>query len=899
MVRGFRYPLFAVLFLVSFIADPRQMVCQLQVAPVTIETRGFTEPGYLVVAPLQQDTLVFVDDYGRPLFHTRVGLHINVQTRGSDYVTHFSGTQRTRYYVRRDARLKAIDTFRIQGAGTADFHEGKIWTDTSFMLLGFEPVMMDLSTLVPGGQSAATVLVGIIQEQTFDGRVVFQWRSSDHIAVTDATRDVDLTQNFVDYIHINSIWRESDGNLLVSCRHTDEVMKIDRKTGTVLWRLGGSAAKHNQFRFLNDSANGFVGFSHQHTAFRTSRGTLMLFDNGNLKPEPQRSRVVEYAIDEQARTVRAVWQFTADSVGLIQAMGNVQELPGGNLVVGYGNESGSTLAHEVDRERGIVCTVRNTTAASVNPYRVIKTTIGMSAFHDTLTEPGLVLLADGDSTTGIILELSSVRGRHMIAAERHHIAPPTMTFSGLVPQHVLPIRLAVRLRDPDSARLLSGRTLIDPVILQRGVLPADITWYRRDTVGRGMFRDAAARFDSALQKYVIEGIVTGELIAARLELRAPTLISPSASDTVATGAVVLKAQVEAGVDSCEFRVWPASPSDDTLSVRVPVSSDATAFCVFDKLERGQAYRWRSAAVGSASNGPLSPTLSFVTDMQGLARCVADPAMPAMDLPAGPVAVRWLGGDATRRCLVQVTAPTTRDHVGVRFDTVPVDTLPQNLGTAIIRADRPGQTYYLRVASLSDGKSSEWSDTIGLCTAPLPEQALVPRTPAVAKRGIGTSGTVTFTTSDAYDEYELIVSTGLTDPAPKRFVIDTPGVATYAGLEPNRQHFWRVVARGTYADSGVVGMFVTGATSRVDEKRHDESSSGTFGIRLIDGWLEVEMPEPPAAISLVDIRGRTVPLQFEWTGAVARAIVLSGSAGWNGVVVSRSDGTILSTVLPPR
>jgi hypothetical protein len=875
------------------------MVCQLQIAPVSVETRGFAAPGYYVIAPLQQDTLVFVDDYGRPLFHTRVGLHTNVQTWRDKYVTHFSGTQRSRFFVRRDARLQPIDTFRVQGAGIADFHEGKIWTDTSFMLLGFETVRMDLSKVVPGGQSDATVLVGVIQEQTLDGRVVFEWRSTDHIEITAATSDIDLTQNFVDYIHINSISREPDGDLLISCRHTDEVIKVDRNTGAIVWRLGGSGSKRNQFRFLNDTTSGFVGFSHQHTAFRTSRGTLMLFDNGNLKPEPRRSRVVEYAIDEGARTVRAVWQFSADSVGFIEAMGNVEELPGGNIVIGYGNESSSILAHEVDRERGIVCTIRNPAAVAVNPYRVVKTTIGMSAILDTVTAAGIFRLADQDSTTGVTLDLTAARGRHVVAAERHHIAPPAMMFSGAAPQHVYPLRLVIRFRDPDSVGRLAGLTRISADVLPRGVKPSDVTLYRRDTVGRGVFRAVAAEFDSSSQSFVINDVFSGELIAARRALREPSPLSPLEFDTVASAAVVLTAQVEPGADSCVFRIWSGSADADTISVRVRVSADGMACCVLDQLESDRTYRWHASALGSVSEGASSPAIPFVTDMQGLARCVADPTMPTMDVAVGKVPVRWLGGDATRRCLLQVMSPGLKDHVGVRFDNVTVDTISRNLGTASIIADRPGQTYYMRVASLSDGASSAWSDTIGVCTARLPEQALVPLSPVIGQQGVGTSGRVTFTTSDVYDEYEVIISTGLADPAPRHFAVDTPGVAYYADLEPNRQHFWRVVARGSYTDFGAVGMFITGMTSGVDVSDKRDTIVSASYIRLIDGWLVAETSKPIVGVSLVDIRGCLSPIPFEWSGTTARAKMPDAARGWNAVVFYRSDGTTVRTVLAPQ
>ena len=48
---------------------------------------------------------------------------------------------------------------------------------------------------------------------------------------------------------MNSLWfDETDGNIILSCRNTSEVIKISRVTGEIIWRLQG---KHNQFTFTN------------------------------------------------------------------------------------------------------------------------------------------------------------------------------------------------------------------------------------------------------------------------------------------------------------------------------------------------------------------------------------------------------------------------------------------------------------------------------------------------------------------------------------------------------------------------------------------------------------------------------------------------------------------------
>ena len=42
-----------------------------------------------------------------------------------------------------------------------------------------------------------------------------------------------------DYLHANSVALDADGNFIVSARQTRAVYKLSRRTGDVLWRLGG------------------------------------------------------------------------------------------------------------------------------------------------------------------------------------------------------------------------------------------------------------------------------------------------------------------------------------------------------------------------------------------------------------------------------------------------------------------------------------------------------------------------------------------------------------------------------------------------------------------------------------------------------------------------------------
>jgi arylsulfate sulfotransferase len=87
-----------------------------------------------------------------------------------------------------------------------------------------------------------------------------------------------------DWLHCNSLQLAPDGNLLLSIRHQDWVIKIDYEngagTGNILWRLG----LDGDFAIVGDPGDTYPWFSHQHDVeyeFDTSH--ISLFDNGNTR----------------------------------------------------------------------------------------------------------------------------------------------------------------------------------------------------------------------------------------------------------------------------------------------------------------------------------------------------------------------------------------------------------------------------------------------------------------------------------------------------------------------------------------------------------------------------------------------------------------------------------------
>ncbi|MCX7908674.1 MAG: aryl-sulfate sulfotransferase [Ignavibacteria bacterium] len=308
-------------------------------------------PGYIYIANFgmgaERSYLMILDNNGKPVKYKKVplpGFDFKMQPNGLITNAHIITSHIPQgwgwaeaYMEVMDQNLNIIDTVQCKGGYIADFHDFKILPNGHYLLISYDPQPIDMSKVVDGGNPNAIVLGSIIQELDAQKNVVFQWRSWDHIPITDAYSP--LTGIAVDPVHINAVELDYDGNLLISSRHLSEITKISRETGEIIWRLGG---KKNMFTFINEhSENAPTYFSYQHDIRRQPNGNITLYDNGNQHPTPY-SRAVEYKLDEENLTAELVWEYRNNPDIYGETMGSTQRLPNGNTVIGWG---GVTSGH--------------------------------------------------------------------------------------------------------------------------------------------------------------------------------------------------------------------------------------------------------------------------------------------------------------------------------------------------------------------------------------------------------------------------------------------------------------------------------------------------------------------------------------------------------------------------
>lgn len=217
---------------------------------------------------------------------------------------------------------------------------------------------------IPAALNPATgikVLTPVVQE-VLNGQVVWQWVGSDYPQLYENSiqfNDFSIAGKPNDYLHINSLYIDpKDGNLIISLRHCNQILKLDRKNSSIIWKLGG---KNSDFNIPEG-----MQFLRQHFATYINQGkTLMLLDNGEAN-ERSYSRVLEFDMDETSRTITAARAFDIPAP-FIQFAGSVQKF-GTRYFIGGGSEP---FILEVDIDKKIK-TFEMQLPDRTNSYRALK-----------------------------------------------------------------------------------------------------------------------------------------------------------------------------------------------------------------------------------------------------------------------------------------------------------------------------------------------------------------------------------------------------------------------------------------------------------------------------------------------------------------------------------------------
>ena len=274
-------------------------------------------------------------------------------------LTYFHRPERS--WISLNRYMVELDTFKCEGPYITDYHDFQILDNGNYILQAYDSMFVNMSEIIEQGQAVSLITgILIIQEFNSEDELLFEWNAWENLDIADYT-NLNLESDNIEFMHGNSIEIDYDENLLISNRTSNEILKVNRQNGDIIWHMGGPL---NQFTFINDPLN---GFKMQHDVRRLDNGNISLFDNG-VTHEPPISRAVEYIINENNKTAELIWEYTHPDNILGLAMGSVQRLTNGNTLINWGtiNDRGALIT-EVNYEKDIVLEIQYP-----NPHRNYK-----------------------------------------------------------------------------------------------------------------------------------------------------------------------------------------------------------------------------------------------------------------------------------------------------------------------------------------------------------------------------------------------------------------------------------------------------------------------------------------------------------------------------------------------
>ncbi|EHY53910.1 hypothetical protein HRR83_004552 [Exophiala dermatitidis] len=338
-------------------------------------------PGYYFVAPYQQaqETIHIYDNEANLIYSgfgsAGPGIIHAPQTcmyQGEVHLCFYQGTQMVGWGhghgVIMDKHYRVVKSVEPASyQASSDMHEFRLIDDGRSALM--TQYLRSVYDLCPWNLCDG---LGYIQQGAFQeidvetGELLFEWQSLDHVdpnesyvgpGTTEISGSGQQPDSPWDYFHINSIDKNEQGDYLISARHVSAVYKISGVDGHVMWRLNGAKSDYYldgfSFSFQHDAR--FVSDNVTHTV-------ISLFDNGSNGFNQTQPHSTGQIISLDHRTKVATCLLKLDPPPVVEgkvggghiskSQGNMQRLPNGNFLLGWGNDAfwteyAATDDHEV------------------------------------------------------------------------------------------------------------------------------------------------------------------------------------------------------------------------------------------------------------------------------------------------------------------------------------------------------------------------------------------------------------------------------------------------------------------------------------------------------------------------------------------------------------------------
>ena len=302
----------------------------------TFSRYGPVSPKYFSVDDESTRYAIIFDDHGVPIWWYHTWAH-DTRVLGNGNVLWADPRTSSRQWEIHRLDGSLVRALAAVGRRT-NLHDLQFLGNGDY-LVDWPYVQSHVDTSAYGGSSDADVLNAELQEVSATGNLVWNWKSQSHIALAETGRHwphVIRTANsgVYDIVHWNAI-EPAGGAVIASFRHLDAVYKIDKSTGNIVWKLGGTKTSRSLAVSNDPYAYTFGG---QHDARLLGDGTLTVFDNRTGLSQPPRA--VRYRIDEQAGTATLLESISDPAVSSSGCCGSARRLDNGDWLIDWGPQGG-------------------------------------------------------------------------------------------------------------------------------------------------------------------------------------------------------------------------------------------------------------------------------------------------------------------------------------------------------------------------------------------------------------------------------------------------------------------------------------------------------------------------------------------------------------------------------
>lgn len=263
-------------------------------------------------------------------------------------------------FVELDLFGDAVRTVQAADALPADAHDAFLTDHNSILYLNnsvqsFPNYPTSATDPNAPRETSDVMYTRVVEVSTTDSALLNNWSLLDMLDPYRLTY-LSLTQLApgLDTHHPNAVTQDPrDNSIIVSLRNQNAVVAFHPETGKLKWILGPHENWGPEFApyLLKPVGAPFQWCYAQHAPKITSRGTLLIYDDGNFRATPfdppvpdsqNYSRAVEYKIDESKMEISQVWEYGANVPEPLYtgSVGSAFDLPKtGNVLISFGNVS--------------------------------------------------------------------------------------------------------------------------------------------------------------------------------------------------------------------------------------------------------------------------------------------------------------------------------------------------------------------------------------------------------------------------------------------------------------------------------------------------------------------------------------------------------------------------------